>query len=62
MTTREMKAKAEGMGEFYDEYLEQCKKDKIEPMEFWSWFSMEIATAEEEMNEYRRNEGITDEQ
>ena len=57
-----MKALAEQSEDEYEIYCQQRLEDgaDIEDIpDIWSWLSEQISTAEEEMNNYKRDEGDT---
>ena len=60
MRTRDIKAMSEKNQEDYELYLQRCEKNEVEPMDIFAWTAMEFSTAQEEMNDYRRDEGIDD--
>ena len=61
MRTRDLKALAEQSEDEYTEYVEHCEELDREPQDIWTWLAEQQATAEEEMNDYRRDEGLDDE-
>ena len=60
MRTRDIKAMSEANQEDYELYLQRCEENEVEPMDIFAWTAMEQTTAEEEMNDYLRDEGIDD--
>ena len=57
MRTNIMKNMAEIYKDDYEEYVNICKG---EPMDIWSWLAMEIATAEEYVNDAARDDALTE--
>jgi len=60
MRTVSRKYSAEQNEEDYELYVSRCSDSNQEPMDIYEWLAMEQATAEEERNDYLRDEGIID--
>ena len=58
MRTMDRKYSAEQNEEDYELYVSRCADSHQEPLDIYEWLAMEKATAEEEMNDYRRDEGL----
>ena len=60
MRTMSKKYSAEQNEEDYELYVQRCADSNQEPTDIYEWLAMEQATAEEERNDYRRDEGFND--
>ena len=60
MRTISRKYSAEQNEEDYEIYVSRCADSNQEPMDIYEWLAMEQETAEEERNDYRRDEGFND--
>ena len=58
MRTNDIKALAEEWEDEYQEYVDECDKLGNTPMDIFTWVATEQMTAEEEMNDYKRDEGL----
>jgi len=58
MRTNDLKHIAEQSEEEYAEYVKDCLSNDSEPLDIYSWIAEQQATAEEYMNDYKRDEGL----